>query len=106
MVHPVHQQTGANSASTHKQTSWPRLPTWGLHIELRHEFPRGKQENPESRFSLENLIHTISTGHFGVASRKAWPYRFVRTRLSRITTIPWSVFVRINRPTPWRNFRM
>lgn len=34
------------------------------------------------------------------------PYLLVATRESKITTIPESFFVRINRPTPCLSFRM
>ena len=40
----------------------------------------------------------MSTGQSGNASRNAGPYRFVRTRGSRITTIPRSRCVRTSRP--------
>ena len=47
-----------------------------------------------------SFVQTISIGHFGSASMNAWPYCFVKIRLSKTTTMPVSVFVRINRPTP------
>ncbi len=49
---------------------------------------------------------TTSTGHLGMDCRKAAPYFLVRMRLSSTTMMPWSVFVRMSRPTPWRNLRM
>ncbi len=48
-------------------------------------------------------IHSTSIGQRGNASRKALPYALLSIRLSRITMIPSSVFVRINRPTPCRS---
>src|SRR5437868_10096669 len=56
--------------------------------------------------AFAGFFHTTSTGHLGMAFRNAWPYFLVSTRLSSTTTIPLSVLVRINRPTPWRNLRM
>src|ERR1035441_8862859 len=73
-------------------------------------FAQGFLQRPKKNmFGLDrcrNLLQTISTGHFGSASRKDWPYCFVKTRLSKTTMMPGSGLVRIRRPTPWRNFRM
>jgi hypothetical protein len=58
------------------------------------------------RSGKSGATQTISTGHFGSACMKARPQGVVTIRLSRITTIPRSVFVRIKRPTPCRSFKM
>src|SRR5438477_9687543 len=51
-------------------------------------------------------LQIISTGHFGSACMNARPYGLVTMRLSRITMMPLSLFVRIRRPTPCRSFRI
>src|SRR5205807_6758207 len=67
----------------------------------------GNMANELEAFALGVFrFQTTSMGQAGRASRKAFPYCFAKMRLSRTTMMPVSVFVRMRRPTPWRNLRM
>src|SRR2546425_5369130 len=73
---------------------------------LRPHVPFHRRNLGQRGVYVQENIYIISTGHFGSACMKARPYGLVTMRLSRMTMMPWSLLVRIKRPTPCRSFRI